>query len=58
VSVALMSSAMVGLAAGWLARMDGATWPVAVVRAGVAFGATVTLIGVVVTAVVAVVALA
>ncbi|MFE3636503.1 hypothetical protein [Streptomyces sp. NPDC059168] len=57
VSVALVSSAMVGLVAGWLARLDQASWPGAVARAGVAFGATLTLIGVVVTTVASVTAL-
>ncbi|MFC8368326.1 hypothetical protein [Streptomyces sp. NPDC057238] len=57
VSVALLSSAIVGLAAGWLARADQASWPVTVVRAGVAFGATLTLIGVVVSTLAVVAAL-
>ncbi|WP_307791249.1 hypothetical protein [Streptomyces actuosus] len=50
-TVVLVVAVIVGVGAGWLARLDQATWPAAATRAAVAFAATVTLFGVAVTAV-------
>ncbi|MFD5083410.1 hypothetical protein ACFWOG_12325 [Kitasatospora sp. NPDC058406] len=41
---AVLLSALVAVGAGLLARMDGASLPAAVLRAGVAFGASLTLL--------------
>ncbi|MFG2723090.1 hypothetical protein ACGFW5_33050 [Streptomyces sp. NPDC048416] len=42
--VATLLALLAAVGAGLLARMDGATLPAALLRAGVAFGGTLTLI--------------
>jgi heme/copper-type cytochrome/quinol oxidase subunit 2 len=51
VVTALIIAALTGAVTAFLARADGATAPGALIRAGVAFGATLTLIAVLVTTV-------
>ncbi|MFI5530841.1 hypothetical protein ACIA8O_20110 [Kitasatospora sp. NPDC051853] len=52
-AVVVLAALMVAAGAGKLARLDGASWPAAVVRSGVAFAGTLTLAAVLVGAVVA-----
>ncbi|MFF5668247.1 hypothetical protein ACFY7F_36275 [Streptomyces griseofuscus] len=51
VTVSLIVSALTGAVAALLARADGATLAAALIRAGIAFGATLSLIAVLVTTV-------
>lgn len=44
VVLAMVVAAGVGGGAAWLARADGATWPTALRRAGIAFAGTLTLL--------------
>jgi hypothetical protein len=42
-ALAVLTAALVGAGAGYLARRDHATWPQAITRAATAFAATLTL---------------
>ncbi|MFH8382271.1 hypothetical protein ACH4E7_15165 [Kitasatospora sp. NPDC018058] len=42
--VAMLVAVLVGTAAAYLARLDGATYPAAVTRGAAAFAATLTLV--------------
>jgi hypothetical protein len=47
----LLAAALIAVGAGYLARRDHATWPHAITRAATAYGATLTLIAALATAV-------